>query len=527
MRQAAGSNIPATSGFHASMNWLHTWGGVVIGALLFAIFWMGSLSVFDREFDRWMMPMTRLATTEATSLDALKPIVATLVAEPDRWSVFLPSERVPTVQLEVHDAGRGIVETRHVNPANATLLADSGTLGGTGFFFPFHFKLHFEFLDLGYWLVGIAGMMMMLLCISGVVIHTKILADFFTLRLVRKPQRTTLDLHNVFGVFGLPFNFMISLSGLVISMSIYMPTPQQIAYNSATIAQGRQAFVGEGLGRFERAPAGRPSGLASLDAMQAEAMRRWGGERPYFVRVLHPGDTAGYVEMRRRNDRGVTLLVHTIYFDASTGRVLRDFRADNPVMTANRFISGMHFIRFHHWTLRWLYFFSGLAGCALIATGLIFWVQSRRKRHAKLGLRGVAVVEGLTIGATTGIMVATLAFLIINRLLPLEAEHRQDIEVWTFYAVWVGTFSHAWMRRTSAWGEQAWCIAAGALAAALLNAVTTGDTIWIASAKGQWAVAGVDSVLVAAAGAATMIALKIRRRQATGPAPPQIPSPAP
>ena len=30
-------------GFRASMNWLHTWSGVVLGGLLFAIFWMGTL----------------------------------------------------------------------------------------------------------------------------------------------------------------------------------------------------------------------------------------------------------------------------------------------------------------------------------------------------------------------------------------------------------------------------------------------------------------------------------------------------
>ncbi len=44
--------------FRASLNWLHTWAGVVLGGVLFAIFWMGTLSVFDREIDRWMAPMT-------------------------------------------------------------------------------------------------------------------------------------------------------------------------------------------------------------------------------------------------------------------------------------------------------------------------------------------------------------------------------------------------------------------------------------------------------------------------------------
>ena len=45
---------------------LHTWAGVVIGSLLFAIFWMGTLSVFDREIDRWMNPGSRLSPALAS-----------------------------------------------------------------------------------------------------------------------------------------------------------------------------------------------------------------------------------------------------------------------------------------------------------------------------------------------------------------------------------------------------------------------------------------------------------------------------
>lgn len=52
-------------GFRGSMNWVHTWAGAVLGGLLFAIFWMGTLSVFDREIDRWMAPMTRVPQASA------------------------------------------------------------------------------------------------------------------------------------------------------------------------------------------------------------------------------------------------------------------------------------------------------------------------------------------------------------------------------------------------------------------------------------------------------------------------------
>ncbi|TBR24219.1 MAG: PepSY domain-containing protein, partial [Reyranella sp.] len=62
------------TGFRASMNWLHTWAGIVLGGLLFAIFWMGTLSVFDREIDQWMAPMIRLPLTDGSfPAEALRP----------------------------------------------------------------------------------------------------------------------------------------------------------------------------------------------------------------------------------------------------------------------------------------------------------------------------------------------------------------------------------------------------------------------------------------------------------------------
>ena len=59
------------------MTWLHNATGLLCSALLFAMFWMGTLSVFDREIDQWMMPHTRLAASDRSiSLDAIvRPIV--------------------------------------------------------------------------------------------------------------------------------------------------------------------------------------------------------------------------------------------------------------------------------------------------------------------------------------------------------------------------------------------------------------------------------------------------------------------
>ncbi|RSZ59281.1 PepSY domain-containing protein [Massilia atriviolacea] len=494
--------------FSKSMAWLHTWAGVSIGSLLFAIFWMGTLSVFDLEIDRWMMPQTRLApAAQPLSLDRIAKAVAPQVpAGAAQWRVDLPTAREPVLTFSHRDS-KGQATTGLLDPASLAFIPEQGTEAGSGFIFPFHYSLHLKWMDLGKWLVGVAGMAMLVLLVSGVVIHKKIVAQFFTFRPRKRLQRSALDLHNLSGVLALPFHFMITLSGLIIFITIYFPAAQQALYGSGEKAKA--AFTADAYGRFKRARANAPGTLGSVDGMLARAEAEWKGGHPYFVRVFHPGDANSYVELRRSYAGDITMNLDQIYFDAASGAVLHRFEA-GPVMTVQRFMSGIHFIRFDHWTLRWLYFAAGLSGCVLIATGFLFWIEGRRASHAKKGLAGVRVVEGLAIGSVSGIMLATLAFLLANRVLPLDAAWagvaRAQLEMGAFYLAWVAAFAHAWLRAGKAWSEQAWAIAALALLAVLSNWIGTGDHPLRTVGTGLYAVAGMDAALLAAACVAVLAA---------------------
>lgn len=524
--------------FRKSMAWLHTWAGVVIGSLLFAIFWMGTLSTFDREIDRWMVPGTRLAPSsvqEPVKLDG--PITVTALALSKGAPSFflrLPNERVPAVELRWRNEAAKTNERRYLHPQTGAVLPHTDTLAGTGFIFPFHFNLHLKWMDLGYWLVGLAGMCMLLMVVSGVVIHRKIFADFFLFRPGKKLPRASLDLHNLTGVLALPFHFVMALSGLVIFMAIYFPSGVLGTYGAdKNLKDARTAFNADVYGQYRRARAGQPGApLASLDAMRAQAAENWQGGQANFIRVWHPGDANSYVELRRSYADMVTMNLDQLYVDAATGRELKRFEAA-PVVTAQRFISGLHFIQFNHWALRWLYFSAGLAGCTMVATGFLFWLESRRASHAKKGWAGVRVVEALAVFSVPGIMISTMAFLIANRLLPDDATlggyDRAGLEMWAFYMVWLATLGHAAVRRRLAWREQAWGLAGLALAAVLLNWATTGHHLGHTLGHGIWAVAGMDLMvlLLAALSAVTARHLTRKARAASQSAQAPAGSPAP
>ena len=230
----------------------------------------------------------------------------------------------------------------------------------------------------------------------------------------------------------------------------------------------------------------------------------------------HPGDANSYVRINRANLDAIPRHLGVLYFDGPTGAVLHTADMPRPAKSVERFIVGLHFIQFEHWTLRWIYFVLGLSGCVMIATGYVYWLASRRRRHAAQGLAGVRIVEGLTVGSVTGLVIATLAFFVANRLLPLgvtfAGHDRAALEVWAFYLVWLATFAHAWARPGNAWRAQCWVIAGLALLAPALNWLTTGDHLPKTLLEGYWPVAGMDLLLLAGAALAVMTALRLHRR---------------
>lgn len=113
---------------------------------------------------------------------------------------------------------------------------------------------------------------------------------------------------------------------------------------------------------------------------------------------------------------------------------------------------------------------------------------------------GVRIVEVVATGSVSGIIIATLSFFVVNRILPLDLDGRAGAEVWTFYAVWIATFAHASLRPgREGWREQNLAIASLAVLAVVLNTITTGDHLWRSLMRRHlWPVAGMDLMLLQA-----------------------------
>lgn len=534
--------------FRLSMAWLHTWFGLVLGFVLMVVFFFGSLSVFDREIDRWAIPESRFAPQPMPSFDKmLLPVFQDMKPTPQsieqarsrvngpmaehfavvkNWAAYT-THRDPVLSLfssyelpNAKDPEDGVFGARTIDPRSGKPLPDDHLKIGSQFFYPLHYSLHLEWMNLGYFIVGFAALVMLVALVSGVVMHRKIFRELFTFRPKKHTQRSTLDLHNLTGVVALPFHFIFAFSGLVIFGSIYFPITETQLHPLHEMHEKHEALE-TGLPHDR---AGTPAPLASVDAMVAEAKRRWAAKDMAgdvgLLNVQHVGDANSYVSVYRAGTDRIALTGEGIHFKASTGEVLREDPPLTPVASVNTFLTGLHLQHFRHWLLRWLYVLGGLSGCVCIATGFIFFVEKRKRQHAKQGRSGARWVDAFAVSTVTGMLVAALAMLIANRLLPGDLPARGDWERYIFWGAWVLAFAHgiwrtsdvAQARIAPAWAEQCVAVAVMAVAAVLLNWVTTGDHLLRTVGAGYWPVAGVDLFMLASAALALMAARKLRRR---------------
>lgn len=497
-----------------AMLWLHSVLGLACAGVLFVAFFMGSLALYDSELDRWMLPQTRLpgAAAELSLNRQVLPAVERLTTGQalEQWYVELPNSRVPVLRLQTWDL-EGEGQSRFIDPETGHLLVTAGSRGGD-FFYRFHYTLHLEAGNLGLLLVGLASMAGLLVMIAGLLIHVRLFKDFFSFRPDKAPRRL-LDLHNLSGVLALPFYLLILLSGLLISFPQYLPAGLLAAY-----PEQPGEFASEARDTFNRPPLGQPGRLASLDAMAAQARAIWQDGEPAFVRVWHPGDAGAYVEISRSLADRLSTDGETLFFDGTSGQLLQQSRL-KPAASTYRLLAGLHVAHFQQPLLRALYFLAGISGCLMLASGLLYWIEKRRLRLPE-GRAGLRLMQVLAVSLITGLPLATLAMLTANRLLPETLAQRASWEVWLFFAAWLAAALHSSLavyrsaEHRAPWRAQCGLVALLALAALLLNGLSTGDYLWRTLDQGQWAVAGVDGVLLLVAGLAGSAWLRLARREA-------------
>lgn len=163
------------------MSPVHTWFGLLMGWLLYLVFFMGTLSYFKDEITLWSTPAI-VSSTAPTTDDVLI------------WAVKQAQQDYPNAQSITAKAADGrtpltvTIRGEKRSDRETLILANDGTLTkvstwslGGDFFYRLHYNLHYMDAITARWIIGFASVMMFVAIITGVIVHKKFLLIFLHL----------------------------------------------------------------------------------------------------------------------------------------------------------------------------------------------------------------------------------------------------------------------------------------------------------------------------------------------------------
>ncbi|MCU4304971.1 PepSY domain-containing protein [Acinetobacter ursingii] len=241
--------------------------------------------------------------------------------------------------------------------------------------------------------------------------------------------------------------------------------------------------------------------LTDITPLMLYAQKQWPDNTVGTISIIRPNTTNSEIEIKALYAESVLHrnVAPTLIFNGVTGELVSDAKPvyiSVPTGIYNA-VTVLHEGRGLDLGLRWLLFISGVVGTLMVATGLILWCVKRAPQQEKQGFKsfGFRLVENLNIAAIIGLPIAIASYFYANRLIPAQLENRSDLEIKTFFWIWLFTLIYAALRPArQAWLELLTLAALMYLCIPVLNALTGGRALWSSIYHEQWMVASFDLV---------------------------------
>ncbi|QIG78376.1 PepSY-associated TM helix domain-containing protein [Stakelama tenebrarum] len=361
------------SGFVRAVLAGHSALGLVFAALLFLVCLSGSLSVFAREFLRWESPNAPVLhqVDGAAVQNAMEQVIARSEAAPEHIFVTLPAPEIPRLILTTDIAGE---HRNWIADGEGNVVAE-GKDPFTEFLTHLHINLHLP-RSWGEFLVGLSGVALLSLLISGILAHPRIFRDAFHFRRGGGSVRLQeADVHNRLGVWAMPFHILISLTGALLGLTTLIVGVLALALFQGDVNKAYSLFLSPTPADDPRA-APPPELVAAFATLEREAP----DGHPVYMLLEHPLERGQSVSINTRYPNRLASV--DSYVLDGRGKVLdRNVHAETTVgEKLLNSLGPLHFGWFGGGIVKVAYFLLGLALTVLTATGITIWLARRREK---------------------------------------------------------------------------------------------------------------------------------------------------
>ena len=480
---------------HERLYHLHSASGMWLGYFMYFVSITGCFALFFNEIKSWEDPARRL--TVAENPVNIEPLFDGLVADfESRGDVTFLTFRLPDEEHPFYSTTIGIRKKQIVDgeekPAGSefkTVRWDTHTgmelpersRGVGAWLYNLHRDLNWPgFLggrQIGRALAGLAGVIMLLSIISGILIHTKILKEVFTLRFYRSVRLKWQDAHKVIGVWGIPPFAMFALTGAFLGIiTLIAPATAFLTVNGdvgklASVVTGPQQDV-----------VGEPAVMLPITELMAIRREENPSQPPASIQFRNWGLTTAQATLNFRTNRGLAANSQS-QFNAVTGEPVTNppsVLTDSVPATVLTSYVPLHYGTYGGIALKFLYLIVGLALSLMTALGLMLWVE--RRRHGNAGQKSRRYYIGLSrtiTGAVVGVPLATGLVLGFDRLYAGAEEARFAAIGSAYFGTVFLSVLYAFIRRNDYRAAKELMALTGIsfIAASVLNIMTTVGTL--------------------------------------------------
>ena len=345
--------------------------GLAFAAIIYLLCLTGTISVFAAELQRWEQPLApRVLTLRPAALD--RALAAIRHAEP-RQAASLVTFSPPTAatpylvisagdpdaadaaQWYADDTGRLVRPVQHFASDLITQLHGHLLLPRVA----------------GLIVVGIAGIALLALIVSGLLAHPRILRDAFVLRRGGAARTEQTDLHNRLGTWGLPFSLLIALTGALLGIFLIV-----FGGVAATAYKGDLLRAVTDLIGPVQSEAGAAAPLPCIACLVAADMH---GRAVTLVSVdvQRAGTDGQRIGITVRESRSELVTARTVYDGA--GRRIFPAASRSASSPEQLFLATqpLHFGNFGGWPIKIAYGLLGFVLCVVTVSGIRIWLVRR------------------------------------------------------------------------------------------------------------------------------------------------------
>ncbi|MEM8825738.1 MAG: PepSY-associated TM helix domain-containing protein [Pseudomonadota bacterium] len=497
---------------------LHSWTGVSLGLMLFVVAFTGCLALFHEELHPWEDPAQRLMPVgeHAPVHDQLTNL-ANAAAEKGTITfagVFPANDHHPHATLQANwrtaDGGneQKIIALDGTTGARIAVHED----GANRFLYDLHRDLAWpEILggrQVGRFIVGVVGIAFLLLILTGVIAHSKIKKELFSLRYLRSVRLKWQDTHKVFGLWTLPFSTMIALTGAWLGVIALL-----LPLFAAIVAKGDVETLTAELGIGADEPAGIAAPMIPVDRYVSSTHPDT-GQPLYGIFIENWGDRNAVYKLNYFVDDRLKFFDEIAVSGVTGEPVAKEnaFNADRAIPRMSAAFSPLHYGIFGGITLKIVYLLLGLALAIMAALGNMMWIE--RRLHGGEGRKSARFyrrLSALNTGVCAGLPLASVVALAFDKLYWGAEAARYGSAALAFFIVWGTALAYAFVRNADYRATKELLGATGGLFLLLpvLNAAVTGDLIWTSFGTGAEPAAWFDIAFLVTGLAVVMAAYRL------------------